>query len=52
MSATPRLGRLRLEPPPRPEPSSWWPVLRVLFYAWLVGHMFVDFVSALRWFAE
>lgn len=48
-----RTPRPYLEPPPpKPEPSKWWAVGQVLFWTWVIGHMFVDFVSAIRWFAE
>jgi hypothetical protein len=41
-----------LEPPPRPEPTEWRLLGRVLLAAWLSAHAFVDVAALVRWFAE
>lgn len=38
-----------LEPLPAARHSEWKVFFRFVVVAWLVGHAFVDFVSAVRW---
>jgi hypothetical protein len=41
-----------LEPPPRPEPTEWRFLGRVLLAAWLSAHACVDVLDLIRWMGQ
>jgi hypothetical protein len=41
-----------LDPQPRPEPSEWRVLGRVLVVAWLGAHAFVDVLDLIRWMGQ